>query len=95
MHSNFNQQYNPPSFGLIHGTGGRCLGSRQKQKPPIAGGGEVKRMKQITLRIPEELYTELGERADKINISTHSIILLLVHLGLKIYDGKAVIQVEE
>ncbi len=49
-------------------------------------------MKQITLRLPEELYEELSQKGEKINCSTNSMIMFLVHLGLKIYDGEAVIQ---
>lgn len=48
-------------------------------------------MKQITLRLPEELYIDLGKRGEKINCSTNSMIMVLIHLGLKIYDGEAVI----
>lgn len=48
-------------------------------------------MKQITLRIPEELYDELRDKGDKINCPTHSMIMFLIHMGLKIYDGEAAI----
>ena len=48
-------------------------------------------MKQISLRLPEELYDELSRRGEKINCSTNSVIMILIHLGLKIYDGEAVI----
>lgn len=48
-------------------------------------------MKQISLRLPEELYDELSRRGEKINCSTNSMIMILIHLGLKIYDGEAVI----
>ncbi len=48
-------------------------------------------MKQITLRLPEELYMELSKKGEQINCSTNSMIMFLVHLGLKIYDGQAVI----
>lgn len=52
-------------------------------------------MKQISLRLPEELYEELSKRGDKINCSTNSMIMFLIHLGLKIYDGDAVIHQSE
>ena len=48
-------------------------------------------MKQITLRLPEKLYTVLSEKGEEINCSTNSMIMVLVHLGLKIYDGEAII----
>lgn len=52
-------------------------------------------LKQITLRLPEDVYQDLIRRGDAINCSVNSMIMLLVHLGLKIYDGQAVIQVTQ
>lgn len=52
---------------------------------------EGESMKQITLRLPEKLYTVLSEKGEEINCSTNSMIMVLVHLGLKIYDGEAII----
>lgn len=49
-------------------------------------------MKQISLRLPEELYEELSKKGEAINCSANSMIMFLVHLGLKIYDGEAIIQ---
>lgn len=48
-------------------------------------------MKQIALRLPEEMYEMLQRKGAEINCSANSLILLLVHLGLKIYDGEAII----
>lgn len=53
-------------------------------------GGFV--MKQISLRLPETLYEKLSMKGEEINCSTNSMIMMLIHLGLKIYDGQVVIQ---
>lgn len=50
-------------------------------------------VKQITLRLPKELYNDLARRGDEINCSANSMIMFLVKLGLKIYDAETVNQI--
>ena len=52
---------------------------------------EENRIKQITLRISEEFYDETKKEADKIGSSYNSFLLMLMSLGMKIYNSDEII----
>ena len=49
-------------------------------------------MKQIALRLPEEVYTEVSKRGEEMGCSANSLINILIHLGLKALDGKVILK---
>ena len=49
-------------------------------------------IKQITMRIPEKFLEEIKEEADQIGSSCNSLMMVLLKLGLKDYNGEVIIQ---
>lgn len=49
-------------------------------------------IKQITMRIPEKFLEEIKEEADQIGSSCNSLMMVLLKLGLKAYNGEVIIQ---
>lgn len=52
-------------------------------------------IKQISFRLSEEVHEELTELANKSSVSLNSLILTLIHLGKKIYNGQAIISLSD
>ena len=81
------------SSGFHLRDGGRCLGSRQKQKPPIAGGGEVKQVREITstqVRLPADLYAYIKTEADRMGIAQNAFLVILAEMGRKSWEAKVI-----
>lgn len=49
---------------------------------------QKQRSVQIGLRVPEKINALLDERADSIGISKNSLILVLINLGIKVFDSQ-------
>ena len=49
-------------------------------------------IKQITVRISDDLFNEIKKEADQIGSSCNSLMMVLMKLGLKVYNGKVTIQ---
>ena len=41
---------------------------------------------QTGLRVPEELHTDLQERAKEIGVSVNQLILMLIYIGIKLIE---------
>ena len=41
-----------------------------------------------TMRLPEEKYAYIKEKANEIGISQNAFMSVLIDLGIKLYDGK-------
>lgn len=42
---------------------------------------------QIGLRVPEHINSRLDERAEAIGISKNALLMVLIDMGMKVYDG--------
>lgn len=49
-------------------------------------------VRQMTLRISNNLFEETQQEADAIGSSQNSFICMMIKLGLKVYNGQVVIQ---
>lgn len=54
--------------------------------PSPAAGKEAAGMKNFSLRVPDELHAKIQAMSDEINVSTHAMMMLLIKLGLKVYE---------
>lgn len=52
-------------------------------------------MKNITLRVTDELHAQIQEMSEEINCSAHSMILFLIKLGMKVYAADATIHLTD
>ena len=46
-------------------------------------------MKQIVLRLPDEVYAEVSKRGEEMGCSVPSLLKVLIHLGTKALDAIA------
>lgn len=47
---------------------------------------------QTGLRIPEERYNELCEVANEMGVSLNSLLLMLIDLGMTLWNGRVTVQ---
>ena len=52
-------------------------------------------MKHFSLRVPDELMEQIQGIGEELNCSTHSVIIFLVKLGLKVYGAETTIHLTE
>lgn len=52
-------------------------------------------MKNFSLRVPDEMHAEIQAMSDEINVSTHAMIMLLINLGMKVYNADVSVSVSD
>ena len=56
----------------------------QQKKPPDR---EQKVSQQVTVRMPEDLYESIKAEAEQIGSSFNSFLMVLVSMGMKVYNS--------
>jgi predicted HicB family RNase H-like nuclease len=54
----------------------------------------MKDREQVTLRLPPQLAENLRAKADAKGVSTNSLIMILLDMGLQLYESEIIRQVE-
>lgn len=52
-------------------------------------------IKQLTIRLPENVFEDTKKEAEECGASHNSYLMMLIHLGRKVYNSNTVITLEE